>query len=205
MDASYLFFGWREFNVSLFALAQQMRSPGLEPTLGLISALGSFPAAVYYARAIGGAALRVVRDPQRRTITRTELNGAWAGVLFRFLLAAAIAAVLVYALKGWLDLPRPWKIYGPHFGDFALLVDSDGSFPSGHAAITAVVVGSLWAHAASRSTRALLLVCLALVGISRVLLGAHFPADVAAGYAVGFASVWMASRVLSASGLARLN
>ena len=205
LDTANFLFGSRELNVWLFALAQQMRSPDLDPTLGLISALGSFPPAVYYARAIGGAALKVVRDPQRRTLTRTELNGAWADVRFRFLLAAAIAAVLVHVLKGWLDFPRPWKIYGPHFGDFTLLVDSEGSFPSGHATVTAVVVGSLWAHAASRSARALLLVYLALVGISRILLGAHFPEDVAGGYAVEFASVWTASRILSASRLARPN
>ena len=36
----------------------------IKPTLGLLSALGSFAAAVYYARLIGASPVRHVRDPR---------------------------------------------------------------------------------------------------------------------------------------------
>lgn len=182
----------------LFALAQAARPQALDPALGLISALGSFSAAVFYARAIGASALHIARD-RNGTAIRCRVDAEWADTLVCFLLAAVIAASAVWALKTWLHLPRPWQVYGPWLGQAALLVDEDGSFPSGHGAFAAVVVGSLWPRAASRASRALLLLYLAGVGLARVLLGAHFPGDVLAGYAVGFGGVWIADRLLRES------
>lgn len=100
-------------------------------------------------------------------------------------------------LKTVFDLPRPWELYGPGIGQAPLLVNSEGSFPSGHAAFAAVLVGVLWSRFTGRTARALLVLLLVCVGLSRVLIGAHFPADVVAGYIVGLASVWISDRLLN--------
>ena len=186
---------WGGLNAWLFLVAQEIRSEALEPALGLVSAVGSFPSAAYYARLIGAAAVHVVRDRERR-IVRCRLSDAWAQTLLRFLFATAMAAAIVWLLKTGLHFPRPWELYGPRLGAATLLVDNDASFPSGHAAFAAVLVGSLWSTLASGRVRAALLLYLVCVGLSRVLLGAHFPADVIAGYVVGFGSVWVVRRVL---------
>lgn len=191
-----IWYGWDGLNVWLFELAQQARSPALEPAPILVSVFGSFWLAPYYGRVIGAQALRIMRCPDRHTIVDCRLVSNWETVFFRYLLATALAAALVWVLKTALDLPRPWELYGPRIGQFPLLVKSDGSFPSGHAAFAAVLVGSLWPRFNGRAARAVLVLLLVCMGLSRVLIGAHFPADVVAGYIVGLASVWISDRLM---------
>lgn len=137
----------------------------MEPTLGLLSALSSFPAAVYYARMIGAAALQPVRDPRSGRIKGLRSDAGWTGTLLTFLAGAALAAALSAAINGW-------------FGDIA----------SEHAAFSALLVATLWRHAPNRLVRVLLILLLLGVGAARLMLGAHFPAGVIAGYAIGLCS-----------------
>ena len=78
------------------------------------------------------------------------------------------------------------------------------SFPSGHAAGAAAVYGALLVLVlprAARWARALLLTAGALlicaVAASRVLLGVHYPSDVAAGAALGLAWVGIAAFLIT--------
>lgn len=192
-----IWYGWDGLNTWLFELAQQVRSPALEPALVLVSVFGSFWLAPYYGRVIGAQALRIVRCPDRHTIVGCRLVSGWETVFIRYLLATALAAALVWVLKTAFDLPRPWELYGLSIGQAPLPVNSEGSFPSGHAAFAAVLVGSLWPRFNGRAARAVLVLLLVCVGLSRVLIGAHFPADVVAGYIVGLASVWISDRLLT--------
>ncbi len=191
-----IWYGWDGLNIWLFELAQQARSPALEPALVLVSVFGSFWLAPYYGRVIGAQALRIVRCPDQHTIVGCRLVRNWETVFFRYLLATVLAAALVWVLKTAFDLPRPWELYGSGIGQAPLPVNSEGSFPSGHAAFAAVLVGSLWSRFNARTERAMLVLLLVCVGLSRVLIGAHFPADVVAGYIVGLASVWISDRLL---------
>jgi undecaprenyl-diphosphatase len=104
-----------------------------------------------------------------------------------FLLLAVLGGTLLTPLlKAGFDRPRPDFI--PH-GQF---VDS-GSFPSGHsmnAAIVYLVLGTILAQAhRSRSVKIYVIsaaiVITALVGLSRIYLGVHYPTDVLAGWTLG--------------------
>lgn len=196
MATLHIWYDWNGLNLRLFDLAQQLRSPALEPALVMVSVFGSFWLAPYYGRIIGAQALRIVRRSDRHTIMGCRLVSGWEVVFFRYLLATALAAALVWVLKTAFDLPRPWELYGPGIGQAPLPVNSEGSFPSGHAAFAAVLVGSLWPRFNGRTARAMMVLLLVCVGLSRVLIGAHFPADVVAGYFVGLASVWLSDRLL---------
>jgi undecaprenyl-diphosphatase len=107
--------------------------------------------------------------------------------LAAYLLAAVASGTVVsLVLKMGFDRPRPELV--PHG---SLVYTS--SFPSGHSMLSAVVfltLGALLAGAqANLRLRAYLLALAAfltaIVGVSRVYLGVHWPTDVLAGWAAG--------------------
>lgn len=94
-----------------------------------------------------------------------------------------ISVVLNGALKDAFMHPRPGDL------DPAVAIASSEGYglPSGHAQEGAVVWGSVAVWARQGWIRAGALALAALVGISRVYLGVHFPTDVAAGWVIGAA------------------
>lgn len=108
---------------------------------------------------------------------------AWASVLF-LVLASPGTVLMVQLVKRGVDRTRPPGLHLTH---------ADGpSWPSGHASSSAALYGALFLIALhsgalhSRASRriALLILCalLALIGISRVSLGVHYPTDVVAAW-----------------------
>ena len=102
-------------------------------------------------------------------------------------LAAAMtgAAILTPALKMVFHIARPTPIYA---GADAF------SFPSGHATSTAalyIVLAWIASRSATVKARAvpwsLAAIVILLTGMSRIYLGAHWPSDVLAGFALGTA------------------
>jgi membrane-associated phospholipid phosphatase len=111
-------------------------------------------------------------------------------------LAFAGSAVVNFTLKVLFERPRPT------FQDESLTLNTF-SFPSGHASVSVAVYGA-FAIIVLRDVRtwrgrALVLgtlaVLLALIGFSRIYLGAHFFSDVLAGYSLGTA--WLMICVLA--------
>jgi undecaprenyl-diphosphatase len=99
-----------------------------------------------------------------------------------------VAAAAVLLARELIDRPRL---------EDALVLTSGGSLPSGHAFFSALTYGLLWVVIARgrRTARTRLVLALAaagtvvLVGLSRIALGAHYPADVLAGWLLGVAAL----------------
>ena len=89
--------------------------------------------------------------------------------------------------KEALALPRPFMVLGEAVYRASAAPDSQYTMPSGHATYMGVLAATLWPLLGSIPRIGLLLLA-AAVGWSRVALGAHFPADVVAGYVLGWAS-----------------
>lgn len=111
--------------------------------------------------------------------------------------AVISGSLLTDLLKTFFDRPRP------EFS--ALAQDLSASFPSGHsmiAAVTYLTLGALLAQLSGRWRERVFffgvaIVLTTLVGISRVLLGVHYPSDVLAGWALGAAWALAAATLTS--------
>lgn len=141
----------------------------LDPVLALLSALTSLPAALYYARAIGAAAVHPVRGEDGR-ISGLRQDAEWTGTLVAFLLGTAFVAVAA-------------PLIGMAFGDI-----------SKEAAFGAVLMTALWPHAREHTVRALLMLLLLGAGAARVALEGASAASVGGGFVLGLCGAWMLHR-----------
>jgi membrane-associated phospholipid phosphatase len=108
------------------------------------------------------------------------------------LAAAVFAALWTQVTKQFIDLPRPLaalpmdQFYqaGPAYRRV--------SFPSGHAAAAFAIAG-IWVMGVKGNTllRALALLLAALVSLSRIMVGVHWPVDVLWGMLGGWLGAWL--------------
>lgn len=136
-----------------------------------------------------GASL-VARRPLR------FVGGAAVAVIF----AAFLADGMLELVKLTVDRPRPEEAVGAaaqlsHERSWAHI----SSFPSGHVVVTAAMVAA--AATALPGLRAPLVLYLAAIALTRMLFGAHFPLDVAAGAILGWEAGLFAAGLAAAAGL----
>jgi len=161
------------------------RESWLTTAMKVVSALGSSAALIPLVIVVGGAWWW-----RRRTLWPLALcSGAYLG-----------AEVLSRVVKELVARPRPPLFDAvQRFAGFA--------FPSGHATVAAAAWCALACVAAGATPRwsrkvlcwALAVAVAALVGVSRLYLGAHWLTDVVAGWALG--GSWLAAVLLAAGGL----
>jgi len=97
------------------------------------------------------------------------------------------SSITTYILKNIFNRERPLG---------ALYLETDSSFPSGHATIAVALYGfilyTIYQHERHHLKNPLIIflsILILLIGISRLYLGVHYFSDVVAGYAVGL--VWL--------------
>jgi membrane-associated phospholipid phosphatase len=105
----------------------------------------------------------------------------WLTVLTVFSVAYLLDGALLGWLKPMLDFPRPPLALPP--GSVHLVGEPEfhHSLPSGHSAFAMLVTASLW-PALNRWGKLAGAGFVLWVGLSRISLGVHFPADVVAGF-----------------------
>lgn len=107
------------------------------------------------------------------------------------LLAAAVAGLWTQGTKQIVDVPRPLSVLAP--GDFHLAGPAyrHVSFPSGHAAAAFALAG-IWIMGVRwrRRWQVLPFALAGLVGLSRIMLGVHWPLDVLWGMVGGWLGAW---------------
>jgi undecaprenyl-diphosphatase len=150
------------------ALVAGRRSEMLDRTLPVLTDLGSMYAA-------GGAAAALWLGGKRK-LARDVVG------------SAAVAWAVTQGMKRIFRRPRPYDA-----GEIELLVRKPAgeSYPSGHPAVTAAMVGIV-APEVRPVARAPLERLPRFVGFSRVYVGAHYPSDVAGGVMIGkaVAELW---------------
>lgn len=156
--------------MELITFLQGFASPALDQFMMLITNLGSEQAYV-------------------ALIVLSFLTfGARAGK--RMAVYFLLGVYVMELVKAFYDAPRPFHLDPSVLRTAAAGVTAEGpSFPSGHA-LSAIL---FWGLAASYVRRTAFTVAAALVtalvGVSRIYLGVHFPVDVLVGFALGAAFV----------------
>lgn len=65
------------------------------------------------------------------------------------------------------------------------------SFPSGHSTNAVVLYGTIAHHLRTKRSLLISIILILAVGLSRMVLGAHYPTDVITGYALGFITIFI--------------
>lgn len=124
------------------------------------------------------------------------------GVVLAALLSVPVGSLFSLS-KRWVQRPRPAAVLDPAtFVTHGQVLAGHTSFPSGHTltafALAAVLVCASPAVRARAPLAALALAGAALVGLSRVFVGAHWPSDALGGAALGIVAgasgAWAAAR-----------
>jgi membrane-associated phospholipid phosphatase/MFS family permease len=135
------------------------------------------------------AAAVVLRRPR-------HVLGAVLGVV----LAAYLAGAAIEIVKLFVERARPEEVLG---GQVLLAEDRTwahiASYPSGHLIVTAAMASAAWT--AVPALRGPLIAYVAVVGMTRVLFGAHFPLDVLVGGVLGYELGVFAARLMAGARL----
>jgi membrane-associated phospholipid phosphatase len=107
-------------------------------------------------------------------------------LLWSAFLAGLISFAWSHALKIWLDVPRPPVVFGPDVLHVIGPQLKHGSFPSGHATTAFTMAGIVVFGLKKWPWRLSLLALAALVGLSRITVGVHWPLDVLVGAGGGW-------------------
>jgi membrane-associated phospholipid phosphatase len=171
----------------LLAIAAPLWLHWWEPQLFLAinQACASVPAVAWAAISLGGNAWGVLALTSPLLVFAPRLMWAW-------LCAAPVGVLFARIGKEWLFSPRPAGLI--EHAQIRIVGEPMelASMPSGHTLTAFAVVGSIYfAIDGERRRRFVWLWLLAaLVGLSRIALGAHWPGDVAVGACLG---MWAAA------------
>lgn len=173
-----ILYDWGGLNVWLFHVINKTHGEFIDHFMLLGTSLGGHANFTLY---LGLTALVAVFAVRRSPSYGSDAAERWLAVLAVFSIAYLLDGWLLGWLKPLLDFPRP---------PLALLQGSvhivgqpeyHHSLPSGHSSFAMLVAASLW-PALNRGGKALAAFFALWVGLSRISLGAHFPADVLAGF-----------------------
>ena len=183
-----IFYDWGGANVWLFHAINDIRFEWFDSVMLLGTFLGGHALFPYYLAVLTLIALVAVNTPAQDSIHYQTRVKRWMAVVAVFSLAYLLDGLLLGVLKPLLDFPRPPLALPPDTVQIIGTAEYHHSLPSGHASFAMMVVASLW-PILHRWWCVVAVLFLLWVGISRVNLGAHFPADVIAGFLSSLAVV----------------
>lgn len=168
-------YDWGGFNVWLFHRINDIHGPLLDQCMLLGTALGDHALFPIYIALLGTVAINGARSDPRR------LAMPWLLAMAVFALAYNLDGWLLSWVKPYLDFPRPPLALPLGSVHIVGIAEFHHSLPSGHASFAMLCAASAW-PALGRLGRSVAALFVLWVGVSRISLGAHFPADILVGY-----------------------
>jgi uncharacterized protein (TIRG00374 family) len=126
--------------------------------------------------------------------------GRYPRLVWAVVLSALAGAFVVHGAKEWLNFYRPPAVFAPGEINVIGTPYRAVSFPSGHTTAAFTLVGLLCLQRdLNNLAKATLLVWASMVGMSRMVVGVHWPTDVLGGATIGWLSaafgMWLAPRI----------
>ncbi len=181
-----IFYDWGGLNVWLFHLINGFHVDWLDRCMLLGTQLAEHSNFNFYLAGLVLIAILSTRDRDRKSLQ------LWLGVITVFALGFLLDGMLVGMLKDWYAFPRPELALPP--GSMIVVGSPEHnlqhSLPSGHTSFAMLIAASLW-PVMGRYWRTLAVGFVLWAGLSRISLGAHFPADVVAGALSCLLLVWL--------------
>lgn len=180
-----ILYDWGGLNLWLFHAVNDVREAHLDWIMLLGTRIGSHTNfSVYLAVAVLLALIAVAPALRRNPQSGRQLALHWLAAMSVFALGYAVDGAFLTWLKPLLDFPRP-PLALPA-GSLHILGEPEyrHSLPSGHASFVMLAAASFWPVLGSAG-RVLAVVFVAWVGVSRISVGAHFPADILAAWISG--------------------
>ncbi len=110
-------------------------------------------------------------------------------------IAAVFGFAVTHGIKDFTNIDRPVYVLPPDTFHFTGIELTGYAFPSGHT-LTAFLFAILFAHQVKHSGWTIVLFFFAgLIGISRIMVGAHWPLDIFGGALFGLLSGWISIRI----------
>ncbi len=172
-----IFYDWFGLNEDIFLVINHSHTALLDQFMLLITGLGHPQLFPFY------MAFFLLLSWHKPDI-RFRRNITVFAVSYLFL-----SVITVPLIKSTLNMPRPIFVLGEHLVHILGSPDTIQSFPSGHAAFAVLTSASLFFDMPRILKMNLVLLAL-LVCLSRVYVGAHFPADVLAGASLALLTVF---------------
>lgn len=186
-DALY---DWGGLNTWLFRLINSIYGVAYEQAMQMLTALGDKENFRYYFAAVVAclAIEQLLRKAHGEDIGKPEMRQA-AALLVTLVMSYVACGFAVGSMKLLIALPRPFMLENiratMHFpGPYPNPAEYYATFPSSHAATVASIVTALWYKFNHRFMHYAGIALVFMVCWSRIALGMHFPADVAAGVIV---------------------
>jgi membrane-associated phospholipid phosphatase len=183
-----IFYDWGGANVWLFHAINDIRFGWLDNVMLLGTGLADHSLFPLYVGLLTLFALVVVNTPAQDTEHYRTQATCWMAVIAVFSFAYLFDGLLLGVLKPFFDFPRPPLALSPDTVHVVGIPEFHHSLPSGHSSFAMLVTASLW-PVLNRNWRVAGACFVLWVGISRMSLGAHFPADVVAGFLSSLAVV----------------
>lgn len=113
-------------------------------------------------------------------------------VIWAMIIALIIGAIVVRTGKNWFDVLRPPAVLPAESFHLIGKAYNRNSFPSGHS-FTAFAIAAIWVfHCVQHRLIFMSILTIALaVGISRIVVGVHWPVDVFAAAGAGWLTGWI--------------
>lgn len=198
MNLKAALYDWGGANEWLFHALNDWRGPALDRVMWVGTRVADHALFPVYLTLISLSAVLLVGRARRFDPRRGDaLARRWIGTLSVLCTAYLLDAALIVGAKDWFDFPRP--LLALPSGQVHVVGGAEyfRGLPSGHASFSMLIAAGLWPMLGLRG-RLGAVALVAWVGVSRVNVGAHFPADVVAAWLTALPIVWVVRHIVQA-------